>query len=226
MIPDREQALLEALTAAVLAYDVERVQALTRRVVAERVDPLRALEDGLGQGLRQVGTLFGRREAFLPELVIAGEAMKAGLEILEPELRAGQTIGSRRAIFLIGTVAGDIHDIGKVIVSALLIADGFHVIDLGVDVPTTTFVAAVQQHRPAILGLSALLSTTIPVQGEVIEALQQAGLRDKVKVMIGGAAVTPDWADQVGADAYAKDAVEAVQLAKLLLSNDLSYSSQ
>jgi 5-methyltetrahydrofolate--homocysteine methyltransferase len=218
MSPDKEHLLLEALTAAVLAYDVTRVEALTRQVVREGVDPLRALEDGLGRGLRHVGTLFGRREAFLPELVIAGEAMKVGLAILEPELRAGQTVGLRRGTFLIGTVAGDIHDIGKVIVSALLIADGFHVIDLGVDVPTATFVDAVQQLRPAILGLSALLSTTIPIQGEVIEALQEAGLRDQVKVMIGGAAVTPAWADQIGADAYAKDAVEAVQLAKRLLT--------
>jgi corrinoid protein of di/trimethylamine methyltransferase len=218
MSPDKEHLLLEALTAAVLAYDVTRVEALTRQVVREGVDPLRALEDGLGRGLRHVGTLFGRREAFLPELVIAGEAMKVGLAILEPELRAGQTVGLRRGTFLIGTVAGDIHDIGKVIVSTLLIADSFHVIDLGVDVPTATFVDAVQQLRPAILGLSALLSTTIPIQGEVIEALQEAGLRDQVKVMIGGAAVTPAWADQIGADAYAKDAVEAVQLAKRLLT--------
>jgi 5-methyltetrahydrofolate--homocysteine methyltransferase len=218
MYSNKKHPLLEALTAAVLAYDVEHVKSLTRQVVLEGVDPLRALEDGLGRGLRHVGTLFGRHEAFLPELVIAGEAMKAGLAILEPELRAGQTVGSRRGTFLIGTVAGDIHDIGKVIVSALLIADGFHVIDLGVDVPTATFVKAVQQHRPTILGLSALLSTTIPMQGEVIKALQEAGLRDQVKVMIGGAAVTPAWADQIGADAYAKDAVEAVQLAKRLLT--------
>lgn len=217
MPTNAEQQLLDALTGAVLEYDVERVQALTQQVVAEGYDSLRALEDGLGRGLRRVGVLFGRREAFLPELVIAGEAMKAGLAILEPELRAGQA-RSRWGIFLIGTVEGDIHDIGKVIVSALLIADGFEVIDLGVDVPTATFITAVQEHQPAILGLSALLSTTIPVQGEVIEALQQAGLRDRVKVMIGGAAVTPGWADQVGADAYAKDAVEAVQLAKRLLT--------
>lgn len=216
-IDTSKQELLDALTAAVLAYDVEQVQTLTRKVVAQGFDPLRALEEGLGRGLRQVGAMFGRREAFLPELVIAGEAMKAGLAILEPELRAGQS-RSQWGTFLIGTVAGDIHDIGKVIVSALLIADGFEVIDLGVDVPTTTFVAAVQQQRPAILGLSALLSTTIPMQGEVIEALQQAGLRDKVKVMIGGAAVTPEWSDQIGADAYAKDAVEAVQVAKRLLT--------
>lgn len=217
MTHDTEQSLLDALTAAVLAYDVKQVQSLTRHVVAQSYDPLRALEDGLGRGLRQVGAMFGRREAFLPELVIAGEAMKAGLAILEPELHAGQA-RSRWGTFLIGTVAGDIHDIGKVIVSALLIADGFEVIDLGVDVPTATFITAVQQHQPAILGLSALLSTTIPMQGEVIEALQQAGLRDQVKVMIGGAAVTPGWADQIGADAYAKDAVEAVQLAKHLLT--------
>jgi corrinoid protein of di/trimethylamine methyltransferase len=218
MSTNTEQQLLEALTAAVLEYDVERVQTLTQQVVAEGYDPLRALEDGLGRGLRRVGVLFGRREAFLPELVIAGEAMKVGLAILEPELRAGQVARSGRGTFLIGTVAGDIHDIGKVIVSALLIADGFNVIDLGVDVPTPTFIAAVQQHHPDILGLSALLSTTIPMQGKVIEALQQAGLRDRVKVMIGGAAVTPTWADQIGADAYAKDAVEAVQLAKHLLA--------
>ena len=215
---DSEQELLDALTVAVLAYDVELVQSLTQQVVVQDFDPLRALEEGLGRGLRQVGAMFGRREAFLPELVIAGEAMKAGLALLEPKLHDGEA-RSQWGTFLIGTVAGDIHDIGKVIVSALLIADGFEVIDLGVDVPTTTFVAAVRQHHPAILGLSALLSTTIPMQREVIQALQHAGLRDQVKVMIGGAAVTPTWADQIGADAYAKDAVEAVQVAKGLLKH-------
>lgn len=216
MTLNEEQRLLNALTASVLAYDVEEVTALTRQVVARGFDPLRALEEGLGRGLRRVGAMYGRREAFLPELVIAGEAMKAGLAILEPELRAGQA-RARQGTFLIGTVAGDIHDIGKVIVSSLLITEGFQVIDLGVDVPTPKFIAAVQQHHPEILGLSALLSTTLPVQEEVIEALQAAGLRERVKVMIGGAAVTPGWADQIGADAYARDAVEAVQLAKRLL---------
>jgi methanogenic corrinoid protein MtbC1 len=165
-----------------------------------------------------VGALFGRREAFLPELVIAGEAMKAGLAILEPQLRAGQSPQRQQRTFLIGTVAGDIHDIGKVIVSALLIADGFHVIDLGVDVPTEQFVAQVRAQQPQILGLSALLSTTIPMQRDVIEALRAAGLRDAVKVMVGGAAVTREWAALIGADGYAEDAVEAVSVAKQLLT--------
>jgi corrinoid protein of di/trimethylamine methyltransferase len=217
MGPD-EQQLLDALTAAVLQYNVERVRALTQQVVAKGLDPLRALEDGLGRGLRQVGALFGRREAFLPELVIAGEAMKAGLAILEPQLRAGQSPQRQQRTFLIGTVKGDIHDIGKVIVSALLIADGFHVIDLGVDVPTEQFVAQAQAQQPQILGLSALLSTTIPMQREVIEALGAAGLRDAVKVMVGGAAVTREWAATIGADGYAEDAVEAVMVAKQLLT--------
>jgi corrinoid protein of di/trimethylamine methyltransferase len=217
MTEDDVQQLLKALTAAVLAYDLDQVRVLTRQVLVQGVDPLRALEEGLGRGLRQVGAMFGRREAFLPELVIAGEAMKAGLAILEPELRADQ-VQSRWGRFMIGTVAGDIHDIGKVIVSALLIAEGFEVIDLGVDVPTTTFVAQVRQHHPAILGLSALLSTTIPVQRDIIDALHAAGLRDQVKVMIGGAAVTADWAEEIGADAYAKDAVDAVHRAKALIT--------
>jgi corrinoid protein of di/trimethylamine methyltransferase len=213
-----EQQLLDALTEAVLQYDVERVRDLTQQVVVKRLDPLRALEDGLGRGLRQVGALFGRREAFLPELVIAGEAMKAGLAILEPLLRAGQSPQRQQRTILIGTVAGDIHDIGKVIVSALLIADGFHVIDLGVDVPTEQFVAQVRALQPQILGLSALLSTTIPMQREVIEALRAAGLRDSVKVMVGGAAVTREWAATIRADGYAEDAAEAVLVAKQLLT--------
>jgi corrinoid protein of di/trimethylamine methyltransferase len=217
MSAEDEQRLLDKLTAAVLSYDVDRVADVTHQVVARGIDPLRALEDGLGRGLRRVGTLFGNREAFLPELVIAAEAMKAGLAILEPELREGSVARTQRGTFLIGTVAGDIHDIGKVIVSAMLIADGFKVIDLGVDVPTATFIEQVQQHQPDILGLSALLSTTIPLQREVIEALQHAGLRRKVKVMIGGAAVTPEWANEIEVDAYAKDAIEAVHLAKRLL---------
>jgi 5-methyltetrahydrofolate--homocysteine methyltransferase len=219
MITKEEQSLLDALTSAVLEYDVDRVKVLTQQVVDGAFDPLRALEDGLGRGLRRVGAMFGRREAFLPELVIAGETMKAGLAILEPMLRAGQSGAPQRNSFLIGTVAGDIHDIGKVIVSALLIADGFHVIDLGVDVATEQFVDQVRRLKPQILGLSALLSTTIPMQQEVIMALEAAGLRDRVKVMVGGAAVTSAWAEQIGADAYAEDAVEAVHLARQLITS-------
>jgi corrinoid protein of di/trimethylamine methyltransferase len=205
--------ILKQLGEAVLNFDDELAKNLSQRAVEEGVDPVEALEEGLAKALRDVGDRFGRGDAFITELIAAAQAMEAGAEVLNEEIvRRG---ASRRAIgrFLIGTVEGDIHSIGKNIVATMLSAAGFEVIDIGVDVTTETFVEKVREIKPDILGLSALMTTTMTKQGEVIEALRAAGLREGVKVIVGGAPVTEDWVEEIGADACGLDAGSAVQIA-------------
>lgn len=221
-MPPGSSDLNEKLARAVMMYDPERSRALAKEIVTKGLDPLRAIDEGLARGLRQVGVLFGRREAFLPELVMATEAMKAGLEVLEPELRNKRKGRSFRGRFLMGTVRGDMHDIGKTIVGSILAAEGYEVIDLGVDVPMEKFVEKVRELKPDILGLSALMTTTILGQRDVIEALEKARIRDSVIVLVGGAAVTDDWAGQIGADGCAKDVSEALELCERLLGRKTS----
>jgi len=212
------EEIFQRLAETITNYDPEGAVELTKKALTAGIQPLKIIEDGLAQGLRQVGEQFGRHELFLPDLVMAAEAMKAALSILEPALvRRGE---ERRLVgrVLIGTVEGDVHDIGKSIVTAVLTAGGFEVIDLGVDVKASAFVEKVGELKPDILGLSALLSTAILKQREVAEALTKAGLRGKVKLIIGGAAVTKEWAERIGVDGFAKDAFEALDVAKKLLS--------
>jgi len=212
-----EAEIIEGLKKAVLNYDVEAAAELAKKVVDAGIDPVKAIEEGLAAGIREVGEKFGRKEIFLPELIMAAETMNSGLKVLEPEIKKRKTERKSMGKVLIGTVAGDIHDIGKTIVAAMLTANGFEVIDLGVDVPTETFVEKVKEHQPQILALSALLTTSMPMQKEVIEALEKAGLRDKVKVMIGGAPTSREWAKEIGAEGYGANAAEAVEIAKKLV---------
>ena len=163
-----------------------------------------------------VGEKFQSGEYFLPHLIIAASGMQQAMELLEPELQARQETVERAGTVVIGSVAGDIHEIGKSLVGTMMAANGFQVYDIGVDVPTETFVAKVQETSADILGLSALLTTTMTVQREVIEALEEAGIRDQVKVIIGGAPVNQEWADTIGADGYAEDAVGAIELVNRL----------
>ena len=172
-----ETEIIEGLKKAVLNYDVEAAAELAKKAVDAGIDPVKAIEEGLAAGIREVGEKFGRKEIFLPELIMAAETMNSGLKVLEPEIKKRKTERKSMGKVLIGTVAGDIHDIGKTIVAAMLTANGFEVIDLGVDVPTETFVEKVKEHQPQILALSALLTTSMPMQKEVIEALEKAGLR-------------------------------------------------
>lgn len=210
-------AVLAELEKAIMSYDAEKAVEASKKSLAQGLTPLTIVEEGLARGIKKVGEAYQRREAFLVDLVMAAETMKAALSVLEPELlKRGERI-QRLGRILIGTVEGDIHDIGKSIVVAVLTAGGFEVIDLGVDVPTSTFVQKVKELKPDILGLSALLSTTILKQLEVAEVLEAQGLRNKVKLIIGGAAVTEEWAKQVGADGFAKDALEALEVVKRLL---------
>jgi corrinoid protein of di/trimethylamine methyltransferase len=168
-----------------------------------------------------LGDLFARGEVFLPHLVMGGDAMKAAIAVLEPELAKRQQ--QRRVLgkVVIGTVAGDIHEIGKSLVATMLSANGFQVFDLGVDVPVSTFVEKAREVEADIVGLSALLTTTMLNQGRVIESLQEAGLREKVKVMVGGAPVSQSWAEQIDADGYSENAIGAVALAKELMGKSI-----
>ena len=187
----------------------------TRALLDAGTDPVVILEDGLTRGMLDLGAMWKIGDAFLPEVVAAAEVFTVCNALLEPVLlaSAGHTLSTK---FMIATVKGDLHDLGKNMVISMLKVAGFDVIDLGKDVDADTIVAAVREHEPEILGLSALLTTTLVQQRSVIEALQQAGLRDQVKFIVGGAPATQEWADAIGADAYAQHAPDAVRLAREL----------
>ena len=178
------------------------------------------LDKGFVKGIEEVGDLFGKGEFFLPELVQGAEAMKAAVAVLQPALDAAGGERTTLGVAVAGTVAGDIHEIGKTIVCSMLSAAGFTVTDVGCDVSVEAFVEKCQELKPDLLLLSALLTTTMPNQQKTIEALKAAGLRDSIKVMIGGAPTTRAWADEIGADGYAEDAIEAVVTAKQVLGVD------
>ena len=201
---------LDELRKAVRNYDKEAAVGAANEAIGSGVDPLTAIEAGLTPELREIGELYGRGDIWFIDLMSAALAVEAAVKVLEPEIRKRGLKQRTRGKYLIGTVAGDIHDIGKNIAGLLLMANGFEVIDLGVDVKPETFVEKVREHRPDILGMSALLTTTKKEQEKVIKALREAGLRDHVKVIIGGAATTPQWAEEIGADAYAEDALDGV----------------
>ncbi|MEM2921842.1 MAG: corrinoid protein [Candidatus Bathyarchaeia archaeon] len=212
-----EATILKELSQAIIDCDSEKATEAIKKAIAARIHPLKAIEQGLAKGLKELGDMFGRTEVFLPELIVGADIMKTCMEILEPELRKSRVQSKKIGRYLIGTVHGDIHNIGKDIVATLLTLEGFEVIDLGVDVSTATFVEKVRELQPDILGMSALLTTSILAQGEVIEALNKANLRDKVKIMVGGAPVTEEHAKRIGADAYSTDGFDAVKKAKALI---------
>lgn len=209
------QEVLAKLTQAVVDGEPEDAEALAHQALEEGLDPLTCINEGLTPGIDRVGELFASGEYFLPDLIIGGDAMKAALQVLEPALTSGRARNILGHVVL-GTVEGDLHEIGKTLVGTMLTANGFQVTDIGVDKPASEFVAAVQASGATLVGASALLTTTMLHQREVIEALQEAGLRERVKVMIGGAPVTDSWAETIGADGYAEDAISAVVLAKAL----------
>jgi corrinoid protein of di/trimethylamine methyltransferase len=211
------EELLSKLEKTVVDGDAEAAEAVAKEAVETGLDPLEAVEKGLAKGLKIVGERFGTGEIFLTDLMAAAEAVKTGLKILKPHILQQKKKMKTSGKVLIGTVAGDIHDIGKSIVATILFANGFEVYDLGVDVSTEVFVKKVTELQPDILGLSALMSNTRVFQKDVIDALRKAGLRNKIKVMIGGAATNQGWAKEIGADDWAADAMEAVTKAKKLM---------
>jgi trimethylamine corrinoid protein len=209
--------LFESLRQAIIDGEQEDATKWANEILKEKINPLTAIEEGIRKGLDKVGDAFRKGEIFLPELVMAGEAAMISTGILEKGLETGSDRKASRGKVLIGTVAGDVHDIGKTLVATLFKADGFSVIDLGVNIPASKFVEAVKESKPDILGLSSLLTTTVPEQKTVIEALKNAGIRSSVKIMVGGGSVTQEWANEIGADAYGQDAADAVEQGRKLL---------
>jgi corrinoid protein of di/trimethylamine methyltransferase len=209
--------LFNAMRQSIVDGDAEQAEALARQSLEQGIDPLDAINQGFVNGVNYVGQQFGCGEMFLPDLVLAGEAMKAAVAVLEPEM---QKRGSQRQMLgrvVLGTVKGDIHEIGKTLVATMLSASGFQVYDLGVDVPFEKFAQKAREVSADIVGVSALLTTTMTGQKSVIEALEDVGLRPRVKVMVGGAPVTRSWAAEIGADGYSEDAIGAVAEAKRLM---------
>jgi 5-methyltetrahydrofolate--homocysteine methyltransferase len=205
-------ASIKDLTELVISADIEKVKETTAALLAAGEDPLKLINEGLIPGINEVGERFKEGNLFVPEMMMSAQAMKAGVDLAKEKIEGADIPNAGTVV--IGTVAGDLHDIGKNLVSMMLDSSGFNVVDLGVDVPTDKFVAAVKEHKASIVGLSALLTTTMPAMKEVIDALKEGNLRDQVKVVIGGAPVTQAYADEIGADGYAADAALAVELCK------------
>ena len=210
--------LLAQITASLVEGKPDQTAALTQQALEAGLEPLTIIDEALTVGMNIVGDKFQAGDYFLPHLVIAASGMTKAMDLLEPELRSRQQQAESLGTVVIGSVAGDIHEIGKTLVGTMMSANGFQVHDLGVDVATEAFVAKVKQTGAKILGLSALLTTTMTVQRQVIKELEEAGIRDKVKVLIGGAPISQEWAETIGADGYAEDAMGAVELAKRLVA--------
>ena len=213
-----EQELFGKLRQAIIEGDGE---GLTNLVQAsfETTDPLLIIENGMMPGMTEIGDKFSTGEVFLPELLMAAEAFQEAMRLIKPKLEASGTSMKKRGSIVIGTVQTDIHEIGKNILINLLTPAGFEVHDLGVNVPASTFVAKAEEVGADIIAVSAIMSTTIPFQKDIIEALKARGLRDKYIVMVGGGVVTQEWADQIGADGYADLASDGVKLAIELIRN-------
>ena len=208
-------ANLREIADALMAGKAPKVKELVAKALEEHVPAEKILNEGLITGMGEIGVLFKNNEVYVPEVLIAARAMYAGLDLLKPILAAAGVEPVGRVA--IGTVKGDLHDIGKNLVSMMLEGAGFAIINLGIDVPPEAFVDAVENKGAQIIALSALLTTTMPNMKDTIELLKARGLRDKVKVMIGGAPVTQSYANEIGADGYADDAASAADLAKKLL---------
>ncbi|MGC8816849.1 MAG: cobalamin B12-binding domain-containing protein [Candidatus Hadarchaeum sp.] len=208
--------LSEKIKEAMLTFDQEKIVETIRKCLSDGANPL-DLINAITVSFEEIGDMFEKGEIFIPHLMIISEAAKNAIaEHIEPLLKGNaerKTIGR----VVIGTVAGDIHDIGKSIVASMLFSAGFEVLDLGKDVPVEDFIKTVKEQNPDIVGMSAMITTTRPMQEKVIEALRSHGLREKVKVVVGGAPVSAEWAEKIGADGYAENAIEAVKLAKKLM---------
>jgi 5-methyltetrahydrofolate--homocysteine methyltransferase len=207
---------LETIYDAILNGDAKKAAAEVAAALEAKVPPADILHKACIPAMGEVGRLFEAGERFVPEMLISARAMQAGMNLLQPYLAEANVKSAGKV--LMGTVAGDLHDIGKNLVGMMLKGAGFEVVDLGADVSPQKFVEAVKAHQPQAIGLSALLTTTMPSMKRTIDALTEAGLRDQVKVLIGGAPITQDFADEIGADGYAPDASSAARKAKELIA--------
>jgi 5-methyltetrahydrofolate--homocysteine methyltransferase len=209
------EEVLKKLFDAVLEGDFEGVKTNLQTALDAKLDPEVILNDGMIAAMREVGVRFEEGEYYVPEMLIAARAMQSGMAILKPHLLQGDRKSSGKVV--IGTVKGDLHDIGKNLVALMLEGAGFEIKDLGVDVPIEDFIRVVQEEKPDIVAMSALLTTTMPMMKQTIDAFETAGLRDKVKFIIGGAPVTETYANQIGADGFSSDASRAVNMALSLI---------
>lgn len=210
--------VLDELRQSIIDYDKDKARASANQVITDNIDPVAALA-AITDALSYIGDQYGCGELFLPDLIGAADAAQVAIPIIEEGITKTGAEAKRLGAVVIGTVKGDIHDIGKSMVAALLTAHGFKVTDLGTDVPVERFMETIQANNTDILALSALLTTTAPQMKRVVAAVQEAGLRDQLKIMVGGGALNRDFADSIGVDAYGETAVEAVELAKELLQN-------
>lgn len=208
-----ERKILKELQNCIVNFEMDRIKKVADKAIKAGLEPYIAVTEGLSKGMEVVSKLYDKGEYFLSDLIMAGETMKAAMEIIEPHLKTSikaKTIG----VVVIGTVEGDLHDIGKDIVTTLLSSAGFKVIDLGIDVPAESFVRAVRNKNPDILAMSSLVTTTMPNMKKTIQILKEEGLRDNVKIIVGGAPISNEFAKEINADAYGKDAIDAVRISK------------
>jgi corrinoid protein of di/trimethylamine methyltransferase len=215
------QELFKKMSQAVIDGDDDLAAELAQQALDQGVPPLDAINKGFTAGMDVVGELYSTGEYFLPDLILGGEAMKTALAVLEPALKAAGQSREVLGTVVLGTVKGDIHEIGKSLVGSMLAANGFEVYDLGIDIEASDFVAKAREYSADIVALSALLTTTMLHQRDVIQHLAEAGLRERVKVMVGGSPVTQGWADDIGAEGFAEDAAGAVVVAKRLMGTSV-----
>ena len=214
------EELFKEMAQSIIDGDSDKSVELAQKAIDSHIHPLEAITKGFVVGVNYIGDQFGKGDAFLPELVMAGEAMKAAIATLEPEL---VKLGSTREIVgrvVLATVEGDIHEIGKTLVGTMLSASGFEVFDIGVDVPADKIIGKAIEVNADLIGMSALLTTTMVRQREVIEELDKEGLRPRIRVMVGGAPITREWTEKIKADGHSEDAIGAVKLAKKLLGKE------
>jgi len=214
----RVEDLLEQMKGSIIEGNKEKAEQLAREAIGQGLDLNEVINKGYVPGIQEVGRLWEEGEYFLPELLTSAECMKSAMSILEPELIKSGDKRITEGKIIIGTVEGDIHDIGKNLVAAMLTANGFEVIDLGADVPLNMFIDKAVQENANIICLSALLTTTMIGQKKVVDMLKTRSLKEKIKVMVGGAPVTKEWAERIGADGYGENAMEAVKIAKALIN--------
>jgi trimethylamine corrinoid protein len=212
------EKILEDLKNAIVEFDEEKAVKAANDLIAQGISPLEGIEKGLSPGMIIIGDKFNKMEIYLPELILAAKTFNAAVKVLEPEMKKKGQQQSRRGVVVLGTVKGDIHKIGKDIVAILMNTRGFEVHNLGEDVSMSTFVKKAAEFNADIIGMSALLTTTMPAQKDVIELLKEEKVRGRYIVLVGGAPVTEEWAKTIGADAYAKTAEDAVNIAVELIS--------
>ena len=208
--------VLGKLKGAILEFDEDAALETAKEAVAEGVDPVKAI-GALAEGLNELGEAFEKMEVFLPEIMLASDAFKAALEILEPELKKSHKEGEKAIPVVIGTIQGDVHQVGKDMVATFLTTAGFDVHDLGVDVAPSRFLEEAKKVGAKVIAVAALMSTTRPVQKDLIDFLEAKGVRDDYIVLVGGGVVTQEWANEIKADGYGQDAIATVEIAKKLL---------